>query len=61
MINSQLPVLIPSLEGPFSSIFIVVVFQTADVVDAVNGKFTGRSQFISTVDDTSALSGIYLI
>jgi hypothetical protein len=44
---------------PFSSIFIVVIFKTTDVVvDVVNGKFILRLQFISTVDDTSALSGI---
>jgi hypothetical protein len=59
MYRSQLPVSIPSLEGPFSAIFIVVIFQTADVVvDVVNGKFILRLQYISTVDDTSALSGI---
>ena len=57
--RSQLPVSIPSLEGSFSSIFIVVIFQTTDVVvDVVNGKFILRLQYIFTVDDTSALSEI---
>ena len=53
--RSQLPVSIPSLEGSFSSIFIVVIFKTTDVVDVVNGKFILRLQYIFTVDDTSAL------